>query len=265
MGTEGENFLSAKHLTMYRLLLAALLGVVVQGRYYNRIIGGSECLPNSQPWQVSIHYFDQHACGGILIDENWVLTAAHCKLPNLQIRLGDHNIQNYEGTEQFSYADKICDHPEFNPETYDNDIMLLKLPSPVTLNEHVQMIPLGCPTPSDGTGCLASGWGSTTSSDTTFPAALQCVNVEIVADDICRDAYPGEITENMLCAGVMEGGKDTCQGDSGGPLVCNSQLCGITSWGNIPCAEAEKPGVYTRLCNYLDWIRDTIAKGDCLP
>ncbi|XP_069805149.1 trypsin-like [Dendropsophus ebraccatus] len=249
---------------MSLLLVAALLGTLVDGRSYNRIIGGFECKPNSQPWQVSLHYFDQHACGGILIDETWVLTAAHCQLPSLQIRLGDHNIAEYEGTEQFSYADRMCPHPGFDPVTYDNDIMLLKLPSPVTLNENVQIIPLGCPLPPDGTKCSASGWGSTTSPDETYPSALRCVSVELIPDDTCRGAYPGEITENMLCAGVLAGGKDTCQGDSGGPLVCNSQLSGITSWGNIPCGVANRPGVYTRICNYLNWIRNTIANGDCL-
>ncbi|XP_072011163.1 trypsin-like [Engystomops pustulosus] len=250
---------------MYLLLVAALLGTLVDGRSYNRIIGGYECAPHSKPWQVSLHYFDQHACGGVLINESWVLTAAHCQLPSIQIRLGDHNLETYEGTEQFTYADKICPHKGFNPNTYDNDIMLLKLPSPATLNDYVQTIPIGCPSPPDGTCCLASGWGSTTSPEGTYPAALQCVKVKIVPDDSCREAYPGEITENMLCAGVMEGGKDTCQGDSGGPLVCNSQLTGVTSWGNIPCAEPNYPGIYTKLCNYLDWIQDTMANGDCLP
>ncbi|XP_066462593.1 trypsin-like [Eleutherodactylus coqui] len=250
---------------MSLLLVAALLGAVVDGRSYDRIIGGFECVPHSQPWQVSLYYFDEFICGGVLIKENWVLTAAHCKQPSLQIRLGEHNIEEYKGTEQFTYADKICPHSGFNARTYDNDIMLLKLPSPVTLDENVQTIELHCPLPPPGTSCLASGWGSTSSPEQTYPAALQCVNLEMIADDICKKAYTGEITDNMFCAGVMEGWKDTCQGDSGGPLVCNSKLSGITSWGNIPCAQPNLPGVYTRLCNYLDWIRDTIAKGDCLP
>ncbi|XP_040264363.1 trypsin-like [Bufo bufo] len=249
---------------MFFLLVAALLGSIVHGRSYDRIIGGFVCPRNSKPWQVSLQYFDQHACGGVLIDENWVLTAAHCELPSLQIRLGEHNLDVYEGTEQFSYAEKICPHPGFNPRTYDNDIMLLKLASPATLDEYVQTIPIGCPLPPDGTKCFASGWGSTTSPDGTFPAELHCVKLNTVPDNICMDAYPGEITENMHCAGVMEGGKDTCQGDSGGPLVCNSKLSGITSWGNVPCAVPNLPGVYTRLCNYLDWIQGTITNGDCL-
>ncbi|XP_075046986.1 trypsin-like [Mixophyes fleayi] len=240
----------------------------INGQVYNRIIGGAECLPNSQPWQVTLHYFDEHVCGGVLIDENWVLTAAHCNLPSLQIRLGDHNIKDYEGTEQFTYAENICPHPGFSSITYDNDIMLLKLPSPANQNAYVQTIPIGCLPLANGTSCLVSGWGTTSSQQGSenFPSTLQCVNVDTVSDSSCRESYPtDEITGNMLCAGVLEGGKDSCQGDSGGPLVCASKLYGITSWGNTPCAEANKPGIYTRVCNYLDWIKATMANDDCLP
>ncbi|KAM4703008.1 trypsin-like [Rhinophrynus dorsalis] len=237
----------------------------VNGQHYNRIIGGKECVANSQPWQCSLHYFDQHVCGGTLIDKSWVLTAAHCQLPSLQIRLGDHNLNVYEGKEQFTYAEKICPHKSFNPHTYDNDIMLLKLPSPVTLNAYVQTIPLGCPAVADGTNCLVSGWGTTTSPEETFPEVLQCVAISAVSQSVCQQSYAtDDITDNMLCAGVMEGGKDSCQGDSGGPLVCDSKLHGITSWGNIPCAEQNKPGIYTKVCNYMNWIQETIVKGDCI-
>ncbi|MEE6481960.1 hypothetical protein FKM82_013082, partial [Ascaphus truei] len=148
---------------MHYLFVAALLGSAVQGRLYDRIIGGEQCVAHSQPWQVSLHYFDRHACGGILIDNSWVLTAAHCQLPSLQIRLGDHNLQAYEETEQFTYADKICPHRNFNEYTYDNDIMLLKLPSPAILNGYVQIIPLASSPVADGTNCIVSGWGTTTS------------------------------------------------------------------------------------------------------
>ncbi|XP_068098426.1 trypsin-like [Hyperolius riggenbachi] len=251
---------------MFLLLVAALLGTAVNGRHYNRIIGGYECSPNSKPWQATLHYFTQHNCGGVLIDKQWVLTAAHCQLQSIQIRLGEHDLDVYEGTEQFTYASKICPHSGFNARTYENDIMLLKLPEPVTLNEYVQTIDIACPPPTVGTRCLVSGWGTITSPAENYPNTLQCAEVEIVSESVCKEAYSAdEITDDMLCAGILRGGIDTCQGDSGGPLVCDGKLYGITSWGHDPCAEAGYPGIYTKICNYLDWIQETKeTEKDCL-
>ncbi|KAM9299508.1 uncharacterized protein PAF06_016588 [Gastrophryne carolinensis] len=251
---------------MFHLLVIALLGTAVNGQLHNRIIGGYECAPNSQPWQATLHYFDTHACGGVLIDKEWILTAAHCQLPSIQIRLGDHDIKKYEGQEQFTYADKICPHKDFDHKTYNNDIMLLKLPEPVSLDAYVQPISIGCSPLPDGASCLVSGWGTTTSPEDNFPDTLQCVEVQTVSNLECQEAYPNDnINDNNLCAGVQKGGKDSCQGDSGGPLVCDSKLYGITSWGNVPCAVANQPGIYTKVCNYLNWIQETMANGDCLP
>ncbi|XP_063292702.1 trypsin-like [Pelobates fuscus] len=250
---------------MHVLLFVALLGPLVHGHPTNRIIGGENCVAHSQPWQSSILYFSEHVCGGTLIDSNWVLTAAHCNLPSLQVRLGEHNLLVYEEREQFNYAGKICPHKDFNSDTYENDIMLLKLATPANLNAYVQTIPLASSDVQQNTKCLVSGWGTTSSPTATFPDILQCVNVQSVSTATCQQAYPDDvINDNMLCAGVEEGGKDSCQGDSGGPLVCNSQLHGITSWGNVPCAVAGKPGVYTNVSKYLKWIQDTIRNGDCI-
>ncbi|XP_073703917.1 trypsin-3-like [Garra rufa] len=91
-----------------------------------------------------------------------------------------------------------------------------------------------------------------------YPSYLMCLWAPILSHTTCRKAYPGEITSNMFCAGFMEGGKDSCQGDSGGPVVCNNQLQGIVSWG-YGCAQKDKPGVYTKVCNYVKWINSTIS------
>ncbi|KAG8433701.1 hypothetical protein GDO86_012162 [Hymenochirus boettgeri] len=250
---------------MFLLLVLVVLGTVVHGSDNNRIIGGRVCNPNSKPWQCSLQYFTDHVCGGVLIDKNWVLTAAHCRVPTLQVRLGEHNLAVPEGKEQFTYAEKICPHKGFNSVTYDNDIMLLKLASPAILNAYVQTIPIGCPNALEGVKCCVSGWGTTTSPAETFPNELHCARIQTISQPVCVHSYPNDIiTDNMLCAGVMDGGKDTCQGDSGGPLVCNSELWGITSWGNPTCGVANKPGVYTKACNYKDWIQQTMDKGDCI-
>ncbi|XP_010725409.1 kallikrein-13-like, partial [Meleagris gallopavo] len=92
----------------------------------------------------------------------------------------------------------------------------------------------------------------------SYPDVLQCTTVTIFSTEECRSFYPKSITDNMLCAGNLQGGRDTCQGDSGGPLVCNGRLHGIVSWGMEICGQPRRPGVYTKVCRYSQWIRDTI-------
>uniref|UniRef100_A0A8C6DP06 Kallikrein related peptidase 11 n=1 Tax=Moschus moschiferus TaxID=68415 RepID=A0A8C6DP06_MOSMO len=91
-----------------------------------------------------------------------------------------------------------------------------------------------------------------------LPRTLRCANITIIKHGECEDAYPGNITDTMVCASVRKEGKDSCQGDSGGPLVCEGSLQGIISWGQDPCAVSKKPGVYTKVCKYVDWIQKTM-------
>uniref|UniRef100_A0A2K5F7U2 Kallikrein related peptidase 8 n=1 Tax=Aotus nancymaae TaxID=37293 RepID=A0A2K5F7U2_AOTNA len=91
-----------------------------------------------------------------------------------------------------------------------------------------------------------------------FPDTLNCAEVKIFPQKKCEDAYPEQITDAMICAG-NNNGADTCQGDSGGPLVCDGALQGITSWGSDPCGRPNRPGVYTNICRYLDWIKKIIG------
>ncbi|XP_009697634.1 PREDICTED: blarina toxin-like, partial [Cariama cristata] len=94
----------------------------------------------------------------------------------------------------------------------------------------------------------------------SLPDTPQCVNVTVVSDNQCQKVYGSKVTEDMLCAGVAAGGKDSCQGDSGGPLICNGVLQGIVSWGDHPCGQAGKPGVYSEVYNYLSWIQETTGE-----
>ncbi|KAG9473474.1 hypothetical protein GDO78_013588, partial [Eleutherodactylus coqui] len=230
----------------------------------DRIIGGEECVPNSQPWQVALYFFDRFICGGVLINEYWVLTAAHCNTSNIQVRLGEHNLNVSEETEQLTYAAKICPHKNYSMWTNDNDIMLLKLASPAILNENVTTISLTNEPVEDNANCLISGWGAITSCpEVTYPDVLMCLNVTTFPDADCQQFYEaGGITANMFCAGDLEGGKDSCQGDSGGPLVCGSQLYGIISWGDPVCGQPNMPGVYTKVFNYLAWITYVMENED---
>ncbi|NWZ60752.1 KLK14 protein, partial [Haliaeetus albicilla] len=178
----------------------------------------------------------------------------------LRLRLGENNLQQQEGTEQNRLVTKAIPHPAFNRVTLDNDLLLLKLDRPVALNRAVQplALPRACAPP--GTTCLVSGWGTITTPQVTIPRHLICAYVDIVPPSICRQAYPQRITPNMLCAGVRNQRIDSCQGDSGGPLSCNGTLQGIVSWGLQTCALPGRPGVYTRVCNYVGWIQDTMNR-----
>ncbi|XP_073540895.1 trypsin-like isoform X1 [Phyllobates terribilis] len=242
---------------MKLLLICVLLGAAAAFEDDDKIVGGYTCAKNSVPWQVSL-YSGYHFCGGSLINSLWVISAAHCYKSSVQVRLGEHNIAVSEGTEQFINSARVIRHASYSSWTLDNDIMLIKLASAASVNSYVQPIglPSGCP--AAGTSCLISGWGNTLSSGTNMPNLLQCVDAPVLTASQCSNAYPGEITGNMICVGYLEGGKDSCQGDSGGPVVCNGQLQGIVSWG-YGCALKNYPGVYTKVCNYNSWISSTVA------
>ncbi|MCJ8743778.1 hypothetical protein PDJAM_G00098100 [Pangasius djambal] len=208
----------------------------------NKIVGGyEECTPYSQPWQVSLNA-GYHFCSGSLISENWVVSAAHCYKSRVEVRLGEHNIQINEGTEQFISSSRVLRHPNYDSWTIDNDIMLIKLSQPAMLNNNVQPVALPKSCPSAGTWCTVSGWGKTLST-TADRNKLQCLEVPILSDWDCN-CYAGIITNTMFCAGFLEGGRD-CRGDSGGSLVCNGELQGNVSW-DYDCAK-NCLGVYVKV------------------
>ncbi|XP_065276519.1 serine protease 1-like [Emys orbicularis] len=98
------------------------------------------------------------------------------------------------------------------------------------------------------------------SKGATFSDVLHCTDMNTISAAECQAAYPAGVTDNMLCAGVKEGGGDSCQGDSGGPLVCDRELQGVISRGEVECGLPNKPGVYTRVCKFLGWIRRTMRE-----
>ncbi|KAM6967407.1 trypsin-2-like [Aplochiton taeniatus] len=242
---------------MISLIVLTLLGAAAAAPLDDRIVGGYECQPHSQPHQVSLN-IGYHFCGGSLINDRWIVSAAHCWMnPFSQVViLGDHHIWMYEGTEQYMALDAIHWHQSYDYQTLDYDIMLMKLAQPATLNEFVKPVSLPKDCPKTGDMCVVSGWGNIYSDSVFNPFNLQCADVPIVSHEDCSRSY--KITERMVCAGYMEGGIDSCQGDSGGPLVCNGELQGIVSWGQ-GCAQPNYPGVYTKVCSLLPWINDILT------
>ncbi|KYO34932.1 hypothetical protein Y1Q_0018503 [Alligator mississippiensis] len=214
-----------------------------------RIIGGYPCPPYSRPWQAII--YGPLLCGGILVNECWVFTAAHCKTQflNLCVRVGTNNLNYLQCKKPNESVMKMVPHPDYNKQGNSNkDIMLLKLKSPVGLTQSVQPVHLPQVCPHPRTECIVSGWGTIRSPGVQFPKQLQCTQVKAWSERKCRQVCGNLITHNMLCAGVPEGQIDSCQG--------------IVSWGLETCAKPAFPGVYTKFCNYVDWIRN-VTQEDC--
>uniref|UniRef100_A0A8C5NZ78 Peptidase S1 domain-containing protein n=2 Tax=Jaculus jaculus TaxID=51337 RepID=A0A8C5NZ78_JACJA len=232
----------------------------------SRIVGGYECAKNSQPWQVAIYHYSRFQCGGVLVNPQWVLTAAHCYSEEYQLWLGRHNLFDDEESARHMLVSESFPHPNFNfsllknnsnhpGDDYSHDLMLLRMAQPVELTDAIQVLALPTKEPELGSICTASGWGSIEPLQFQYPDDLQCVDLKLLSNEVCAKIHPKDVTEFMLCAGCLEGGKDTCVGDSGGPLVCDGVLQGITSWGHVPCGS---PAIYTKVIEFMDWISETI-------
>uniref|UniRef100_A0A670ZMR6 Peptidase S1 domain-containing protein n=1 Tax=Pseudonaja textilis TaxID=8673 RepID=A0A670ZMR6_PSETE len=228
-------------------------------RSATRIVGGSEALLGEFPWQVSLRESNEHFCGAAILTARWLVSAAHC-FNDRDTQLGS------EGSRAQAKVLRILQHPSYNVESADYDAALLELAEPLTFGKYIQ--PVCLPAPSHrfrpGRKCLISGWGYLKEDFLVKPELLQKATVELLDQALCGNLYGGSVlTDRMLCAGYLEGKVDSCQGDSGGPLVCQEPsgrffLTGIVSWG-IGCAEARRPGVYTRVIRLRDWIIETTA------
>jgi secreted trypsin-like serine protease len=250
------------------------------------VVGGSDAPAGLYPWivQFSDRSSGGQICGGSLIAERWVLTAAHClyrrdgtprPLNNLFVRHG--HLRRNEGDEVA--IDEVYPHPSYRTGLMSNDVALLRLDRPIPLGERSRLLLadgrsegwMAAP----GTCAAIAGWGSTLQADpylirppTRVAEVLQHAGVPLKTRAQCERALDEPIDEGMVCAGYPEGRIDSCMGDSGGPLVVQTGLVrrpwllvGVVSFGE-GCAAPGKPGVYSRVAHFRDWIAEIIEKAE---
>nr|XP_029709686.1 trypsin alpha-3-like [Aedes albopictus] len=264
--------------------------LVVGGEGYDgsdlRIVGGFPASQAATMHQVSIRvkssdeksFGSGHICGGSLINNHTVLTAAHCLVDGsnrkraanyFRVVGGNLNLTVTSANSVILDVSQVVIHQRYNPANFEHDVGLLILSSIVPATHPtlrpIQMIQIK---PNAGVVCQTSGWGTPIFGQNIKMAVLMAVNVTVQATNVCNgtSSYNGFIKNGMLCAGDVLGNKDACQGDSGGPLVCNGVLAGIVSNGK-DCGLANFPGIYADVAHYREWIltsdaqRTTVAGG----
>ncbi|XP_022244989.1 serine protease nudel-like isoform X2 [Limulus polyphemus] len=235
-----------------------------------RVIGGQSSMVGAWPWQVALYREGEFQCGAVLINNQWLVSAGHCfyRSPSAYwaARLGllRRGTRVHSPFEQVRRISHVIIHPDYVDKGFINDISLL--------SDYVR--PVCLPSPEDaksqqqGQMCTVTGWGKLFEIGQIFPDTLQEVQLPMISTEECRKKtfflplY--QITDNVFCAGYDRGGQDACLGDSGGPLMCpNSNrhwtLTGVTSNGD-GCGRPGRPGVYTKVVNYLQWINSLLAQ-----
>ncbi len=239
----------------------------VRDVYDPKIVGGSPSAAGSWPWQVQLSFSGGWTCGGSILSADWIVTAAHCvedggsivAANTVTVRAG----ATAWGSGTVRTVSQVIAHSSYSPSTYDNDIALLRLSTPLTFGSSIGAVePLlaadEATLAANGIQGTVTGWG-TTSSGGSGSSLLRQVTLPMISTASCKlSAYGSEITDNMICAGLGTGEKDSCQGDSGGPLVVPNRrggwlLAGVVSWGE-GCAQASYPGVYSRVSRYTAWL-----------
>ncbi|XP_016108307.1 suppressor of tumorigenicity 14 protein homolog [Sinocyclocheilus grahami] len=238
----------------------------------SRIVGGKDSNDGEWPWQVSLHMKTQgHVCGASVISNRWLVTAAHCVQDNekfnysqpdqWEVYLGLLN-QGETSKSTLKHVKRIVSHPLYDHLSYDNDITLMELDSPVNLSQNIWPVCLPEATHDfpAGKSVWITGWGKLREEVDAIASVLQKAEVRIINNTVCSKLMDNGITPRMICAGVLSGGVDACQGDSGGPMTSTESngrmfLAGVVSWGD-GCGRRNRPGIYTRVTEYRSWIRE---------
>ncbi|XP_053952766.1 trypsin alpha-3-like [Anastrepha ludens] len=245
--------------TLHLVILYFVLGHVCSAETSERIVGGSAVTQKKYRYYVRLHNQGQFMCGGSLVRNNAVLTAAHCvKGTNVKaLRIHADTIRLSDAGVVRSVKNALVSK-SYNGGILNYDVAVLILSSAIPSSSFTA-IPLNKKAVTSGTSCLVIGHGYTT-EDGAVAQVLQEVWVPVINRATCQHKYRGvgTITGYMMCASVP-GKKDSCGGDSGGPMICNGQQAGIVSWGK-GCAQVKYPGVYTDVSKVYDFIEKVLAQ-----
>uniref|UniRef100_A0A8C6HEK4 Granzyme B n=1 Tax=Mus spicilegus TaxID=10103 RepID=A0A8C6HEK4_MUSSI len=243
-----------------KILLLLLTLSLASRTKAGEIIGGHEVKPHSRPYMALLSIKDQQPeviCGGFLIREDFVLTAAHCEGSIINVTLGAHNIKEQEKTQQVIPMVKCIPHPDYDPKTFSNDIMLLKLKSKAKRTRAVR--PLNLPRRNvnvkPGDVCYVAGWGRMAPMG-KYSNTLQEVELTVQKDQVCESYLKNHYNKtNQICAGDPKTKRASFRGDSGGPLVCKKVAAGIVSYGY---KDGSPPRAFTKVSSFLSWIKKTM-------
>ncbi|XP_076284726.1 trypsin-1 [Lasioglossum baleicum] len=240
-----------------------------------RITDGVNASPGEFPYQVSIQWGIPplkdyaHACGGSILNENYILTAGHCvlKIGKLRVVAGKFYLSKAEQSNQVINVVKTVVHSGYKGGVAQHDIALLKLERPLKLNQQVAPVKLPAQGQRQAGQAVLTGWGSVSKKLVPqLPSVLQKATVPILDNDDCYKqltAQPAvgqqpELFDTQVCSGADGKEVSACSGDSGGPLAQNGVQVGIVSWGMMPCGVSHMPSVYTRVASYVDWIHQNM-------
>ncbi|XP_042339738.1 granzyme B-like [Plectropomus leopardus] len=253
---------------LQKFLLFHLLTCFTGNALGSEIIKGKKTNDKSMLYMASIQNNKGHICGGFLVSEDFVVTAAHCDDFNpTSVVLGAHNLKKVDNR-TMRYGVKKCKHPSFVNISSGNDIMLLKLSKKARPSKKVPIKPIQLPSHQihlkEKKKCLVAGWGFTKTKGKVVDE-LQVVDVPIINLEKCQKQWHNALPANVICAGGYGTNKGFCQGDSGGPLVCNGKLAvGVVSFNNnFNCDYPDVPNVYTEISKHLPWMKKIIKKKNC--